>query len=177
MVFVFTCDSSSLCYKRTWDFSLRYHSKGQVTCTYEITSFPLYCPVQFLYYAFRLSVTQGKFGAQVLPLKPVGNISRYSLVKILKGSLKIFKDLTKIFKDEDLRRILEGSLQDPQRFSNIEDSWDTSSRSLRKLSGSCKDLTKIHTQNLGKILKRILQDPQRVTEDLTRILKGSLKGS
>ena len=59
----------------------------------------------------------------------------------LQGSLKICKDLQKIFEDEDLSRILKGSLKDLWR-SSLGKSW-------------CKD-------------------PQGSSEDLVRILQGSL---
>lgn len=42
-----------------------------------------------------------------------------SLVKSLTGSLKILKDLAKIFKDKDPYRIPDGSLKELQRSSPL----------------------------------------------------------
>ena len=62
----------------------------------------------------------------------------------LQGSLKIFKDLPKIFKDKDPQRILKGSLKILQRSSKI-----------------------LHLQDLVILSAKILKE-------LVRILQGSL---
>jgi len=62
------------------------------------------------------------------------------LVKDLTGSLKILKDLLKILKDEDLLKIFEGSLKDPQRSSvakiTCKDPWGHSEDLVRILERS-----------------------------------------
>ena len=55
------------------------------------------------------------------------------------GSLKILKDLLKILKDEDLSKIFEGSLKNPQRSSNAKT--------------TCKDPWG-HSEDLVRILER-----------------------
>ena len=56
------------------------------------------------------------------------------------GSLKILKDLLKILKDEDLSKIFEGSLKDPQRSSvakiTCKDPWGHSEDLVRILERS-----------------------------------------
>ena len=82
-----------------------------------------------------------------------------SLVKNLPGSLKICQDLTKIFKEKDLHRILERSLKDLQRFF-------TSGIPPYDLEGNFKDVAKI-LENLDKDLQmeslkkltKIFKDP------------------
>ena len=48
---------------------------------------------------------------------------------------------------------------------------------MRILRGSCKDLSDNQVDNLGKDPSRIFEDLQKIfeDEDLSRILKGSLK--
>ena len=77
----------------------------------------------------------------------------------------IFKDLTKIFKDEDLHRIHDGSLKNPQRVSTLGYMLKTFEEMIRILQRSWQDL---HIDSW--------EDPQGLIEGLTRILRGSIEG-
>ena len=82
----------------------------------------------------------GCYGLQHLYLQDSNVMPWWKASQDLWGSLKILKDLLKILKDEDLSKIFEGSLKDPQRSSvakiTCKDPWGHSEDLVRILERS-----------------------------------------